>query len=77
MRPVCCICTGRHHPANCVQAHAIFDQCAEPTPDDYAGPVVITASLREVIVVDLDAYRRRLEAEKKRRWRRGRCERVG
>lgn len=59
MKPVCCICSGRHHPLNCTVAARLLDQCAEPTPDDYAGTQPATATSRLALVIDLTAKRQR------------------
>jgi hypothetical protein len=41
---VCVVCTGRHHPLNCVQAAAILAECSEPMPGDWTPPAVLPDS---------------------------------
>jgi hypothetical protein len=55
---VCCVCSGRHHPLTCLVAARVLDQCADPTPDDFAAPPSPVAP-----VVDLGAHRRRSELD--------------
>lgn len=56
---VCCVCTGRHHPLNCLVAARVLDQCADPTPDDYTGPSPATSTSRLTLVADLPSRPRR------------------
>lgn len=71
MKPICCICTGRHHPLSCPTALAALDQCAEPTPDDYDPHC--GEGLALVYDINLSRFRERSTGEIRRHRHHGRA----